>query len=83
MVSKLTIVMPAYNEAATIEAVVAEVLKQPSVCELIIVDDCSTDETWTKVEAIKAGDERVRIYRHDQNHGKGGGVADGFPKCKR
>src|SRR5690348_17095101 len=42
----LTVVMPVYNEEATVAGIVRKVLEQRPVQELIIVDDCSTDNTW-------------------------------------
>jgi glycosyltransferase involved in cell wall biosynthesis len=44
---KLSIIMPIYNEAKTIREIVAKVLAVPLDIELIIVDDCSTDDTPT------------------------------------
>jgi glycosyltransferase involved in cell wall biosynthesis len=78
----LTIVMPAYNEAATIEKVVAEVLKQPSVRELVIVDDCSSDATWEKLQTLQSSDERVRILRHEINQGKGAALQTAFREAR-
>ncbi len=45
----LLIVIPAYNEAETIEEVVTLCLPHADVC---VVDDCSTDDTVARVEAI-------------------------------
>ena len=49
----LTVVMPVYNEAATVSEVVAVVLSQRPVQQLVIVDDCSRDGTWDKLEALR------------------------------
>ena len=46
----LTAVMPVYNEAATIAEVVKAVLAQRPISELIIVDDCSKDGSWVRLE---------------------------------
>jgi glycosyltransferase involved in cell wall biosynthesis len=45
MAPVLSVVMPVYNEAATITQVVESVLSEPLVCELIAIDDASTDAT--------------------------------------
>ena len=45
----LTVVMPVYNEEATIEIIVKEVLARPEVGELIIVNDASKDNSWEKL----------------------------------
>lgn len=42
----LSVIMPVYNEASTVESVIRKVLQQPHVAELIVVDDASTDGTW-------------------------------------
>ena len=70
--------MPAYNEEATVESVIREVLKQDCVFELVIVDDCSADGTWSKLEQLRGIDERIRIFRHEVNCGKGAALQTGF-----
>jgi len=76
--SKLSIVMPAYNEEKTVEAVVREVLEQACVTELVIVDDCSADGTWEKLQTLRGTDARIRIFRHEVNLGKGAALQTGF-----
>ena len=64
--------MPAYNEEATISEVVAVVLEQPMVVELIIVDDASTDRTAAIIrELAEKHGSRVRGLFHEENRGKG------------
>lgn len=77
----ISIVIPCFNEEATIEALVAEVLKSDTLGltkDVIIVDDCSTDGTAAKIEAITASDDRVRTVRHARNQGKGAALRTGF-----
>lgn len=64
----LSVLMPAYNEAQTIATVVRKVLALPMLKELIIVNDCSSDETLSIIEAID--DERIQIYSTPHNSGK-------------
>ena len=59
------VVIPAYNEAATVEAVVREVLASHSI-PVIVVDDGSIDATAEMGE--RAG---ATVLRHDRNRGKG------------
>ena len=68
---KLSILMPVYNEERTINRAIDEVLKAdyPCVIELIVVDDGSTDSTWTLISEIN--DERIVVHRHAANKGKG------------
>ncbi len=74
----LGVVMPAFNEAATVARVVESVLTQRPVQELVIVDDASKDGTWEVLQACAAKDTRIRIFRHEQNQGKGAALRTGF-----
>jgi glycosyltransferase involved in cell wall biosynthesis len=69
--ASLSVLMPAYNEEETIEAVLWRVLELGSVLkEVIVVDDGSTDNTATVVEEIVTQCPIVRILRLPQNQGK-------------
>jgi glycosyltransferase involved in cell wall biosynthesis len=72
----LSVVMPCYNEAATVEDIVAAVLESPWVGEVIVVDDCSTDGTSDVLAGLD--DPRVRVLHHDVNQGKGAALRTGF-----
>ena len=67
----LAVIIPVYNEAATVDRVISKVLKQPQVAEVIVVDDGSTDATTGKLEALLAGNDQLRLMRHEINRGKG------------
>jgi glycosyltransferase involved in cell wall biosynthesis len=71
---KLSILMPVYNEADTVEVVVKRVLGVPYPCdmELVIVDDGSTDGTGALLDRID--DPRVSVQLHPVNRGKGAAV---------
>jgi glycosyltransferase involved in cell wall biosynthesis len=71
---KLSILMPVFNEAETVAAVVKRVLDVPYPCEveLVIVDDGSVDDT-PKILAQLA-DPRVSVHTHPVNRGKGAAV---------
>jgi glycosyltransferase involved in cell wall biosynthesis len=75
----LTIIMPVFNERATVERAVREVLdaKLPLDFELVVVDDGSTDGTR---ELLAQGDwpDRVRVLDHPRNRGKGAAVRTGL-----
>jgi glycosyltransferase involved in cell wall biosynthesis len=74
----LSVVMPVFNESETIAAVVKNVLAQRPVQQLVIVDDCSTDGTWEKLEPLAQNEPRVKLVRHPVNQGKGAALRTGF-----
>jgi glycosyltransferase involved in cell wall biosynthesis len=74
----LSVVVPVYNEQSTVAEVLALVLAQRPVRELIVVDDASTDLTWQSLQKVAAGNPRVRLFRHDINQGKGAALRTGF-----
>jgi glycosyltransferase involved in cell wall biosynthesis len=74
----LSVIMPVYNERATVASVIATVLKQPEVTELIIVNDASSDGTREELEKVALGDSRIRLFHHEQNQGKGAALRTGI-----
>jgi glycosyltransferase involved in cell wall biosynthesis len=77
----LSVVMPVYNEADTVSAVIKTVLEQRPVAQLVIVDDASTDGTWAELELAAKSDARVKLVRHGQNQGKGAALRTGFAQA--
>lgn len=74
----LCVLMPVFNEGATVAEIVTAVLAQRPVQQLIIVDDCSTDNTWERLQAAASADARVSIIRHQANQGKGAALRTAF-----
>jgi dolichol-phosphate hexosyltransferase len=72
---RLSILMPVYNERATVERAIEEVLAAdlPVPFDLIVVDDGSTDGT-SDVLRGRGWDSRVTLLEHDRNAGKGAAV---------
>lgn len=69
----VSIVTPAYNSARTVSETIASVMAQTfENWELLIVDDCSTDETVLRIEEAVDGDPRVRLLRNDSRLGASG-----------
>lgn len=66
----VSVIMAAYNAEDTLESAVRSVLEQtyPNV-ELLIVDDCSTDFTYTIAKRLQEQDARVYVYRNSENLG--------------
>ena len=75
----LSVVMPCYNELATIREVVALVMASPYVGELIIVDDGSTD--GTRDVLAEFDDPRIHVRLQDRNQGKGAALRRGFAEA--
>lgn len=65
---KVSVVIPAYNSAGTIEAAVDSVLAQSIPVEIIIVDDCSDDNLEQVLDKYKS-DERVSVFVNKENLG--------------
>ena len=74
----VSVVMPAYNEAATIGECLQRVLRQPAVTEVVVVDDASTDGTDSVVKELAVREPRLRLERHPRNRGKGAALRTGF-----
>lgn len=65
---RVTVLMPTYNVASYVEEAIESVLKQTyRDFELLVIDDCSTDETVSVVQGID--DPRIRIVRNEKNVG--------------
>lgn len=85
---KLSIVIPAYNEAKTIHLILdkvkAVVLPHGIAKEIIIVDDCSSDRTEdviTNYKIINAG-LNIQYCKHEFNKGKGAAIHTGIKEAK-
>lgn len=85
--NKLSIVIPAYNEAATIHKILDKVrdvqLINNITKELIIVNDCSTDATQEAIANYmkKNPDLNIQYYEHEVNQGKGAALHTGISKA--
>jgi glycosyltransferase involved in cell wall biosynthesis len=67
----LSVMMPVYNEERTLPRILAHVLARPEVGEVVAVDDGSQDATWSILEAHARQDNRLKLFRHETNRGKG------------
>ena len=68
---KVAVIMPAYNAAETLQKTYNEVLEQPFVDVVIIVDDASKDETEKVASSLPSPEKRV-YFRMEKNRGYGG-----------
>ena len=79
---KLSVVVPCFNEAATIQALIARVSAVAIDKEIIVVDDYSTDGT-RKVLASLAATANLTVLLHDRNRGKGAALFRPFARSSR
>lgn len=73
---KLSVVIPVFNERETIAEIVSRVRRalDGRDCELVIVDDGSTDGTRETLRSLPG----IRLIEHDRNQGKGAALRTGF-----
>ena len=74
----LSVVIPSFNEAATLPLIVDKLLALPQLLEVVIVDDCSTDGTEHVAGELAAIHDQVRYARHAKNAGKTEALKTGF-----
>ena len=75
----LSVVIPCFNEEATIKQLILRVLDQRSVGEVIIINDFSSDKSLQRINLIK--DSRIIYLENDKNLGKGASVSKGIAIC--
>jgi glycosyltransferase involved in cell wall biosynthesis len=87
LVKKLSIIIPAYNEAGTIDLILDRVLEVKLLNdiqkEIILVDDCSTDETEAVLLKYISDNSHadMRLLKHPVNKGKGAAIHTGIEKA--
>ena len=69
--ASVSLIIPCYNGAATLGRSVASGLTQKALLEIIIVDDCSTDNTLEIAKQLQGRDERIQIVQAERNAGPG------------
>ncbi|HEY8165207.1 MAG TPA: glycosyltransferase family 2 protein [Gemmatimonadaceae bacterium] len=78
---KLSVVMPVYNEAQTVEAAIARVRAVGNDWEIICIDDASTDGTGRVLERLRTEGAIEKLVIHERNRGKGAGVRAGIEQA--
>jgi len=75
---KLSVLIPVYNEATTIEHVVDRVRQIPAATEIIAIDDASGDGSGDVLERLRAAGKVDQLVRHPVNRGKGAAIRSGI-----
>lgn len=65
----VSVIIAAYNAAATVGLAVRSAIAEPETGEVVVVDDCSSDNTAETACRAAAGDPRVKVLRQEQNRG--------------
>ncbi len=78
----LSIIMPCYNEAATLLAILEQVQAVNLDKEIIAVDDCSSDGTLDLLRAQAAQHPQLTVVSHPRNLGKGAAVRSGLAHAR-
>ena len=84
MKKTLSLIIPCYNEEATLEKCIGEVMQladERLALEVIIVDDCSTDRSLEIARRAAAQYSEIKIFQHEANQGKGAALRTGFMKA--
>lgn len=86
MSAGLTLVIPCYNEAATIKECVLRCLElrdRGIDLEILIVDDASSDNSFEIAQGLQKEYSCVSLYRHEKNQGKGAALRTGFMNASK
>ncbi|MCS6885426.1 MAG: glycosyltransferase family 2 protein [Acidobacteriota bacterium] len=81
----LSVVMPVYNEEATVEEIIRRVRAvdiSPLQMELIVVNDASQDRTPEIIDRLAKTDPCIRVFHQQKNQGKGAALARGFAEAR-
>jgi glycosyltransferase involved in cell wall biosynthesis len=74
----VSLIIAAYNEQAFIEITITSILESDFPCEVLVVDDGSTDQTPKILEKFKG---RIKVISHPINKGKGAAMASGLKEA--
>ena len=74
----ISIVIPAHNEADNIGSLVHEIVATGLACEIVVVDDASTDDTHARLLSLKDSVPSLKVVQHAKSYGQSAAVATGI-----
>ncbi|WP_246037912.1 glycosyltransferase family 2 protein [Geomonas terrae] len=77
----ISVVIPAHNEAENIASLVQEIVATGLDCEIVVVDDGSTDDTHARLLALKKSVPALKVVQHDRAYGQSAAVATGIKQA--
>ena len=83
-ISKLSVIVPCYNEMATLQRCIAKVIsiaRDDLAVEVVVVDDCSTDSSLSIANRLASQHQGIRVLRHAKNLGKGAAIKSGISQA--
>ncbi|MBM3974664.1 MAG: glycosyltransferase family 2 protein [Planctomycetes bacterium] len=78
----LSVLVPVFDESATLRELLARVQATPQRKEIVVVDDGSTDATGAILRELAAADPSIRLLRHERNRGKGASLRTAFAAAR-
>lgn len=78
----LSVLMPVYNERATVVEILRRVQAVPLSLEIVVVDDGSTDGTREILRTLAAEDPSLRVIFHERNMGKGAAIRTAIGRAR-
>ena len=78
---RVSILMPVFNERATVEHAIARVRELPVDIEIVCVDDCSSDGTRDLLAQLKTSGAIDELVLHEKNRGKGAAVRSALARA--
>jgi glycosyltransferase involved in cell wall biosynthesis len=75
---RLSVIIPVFNEATTVERIVDRVIATGLPLEIIMVDDGSSDGTDARLDSLAAGNQSIKAISHPKNRGKGAAIRTGL-----
>ena len=75
---RLSVIMPCYNEAESLPEILDKVRAITIDKEIIVIDDCSSDDTPNVLANQQRNDPNLRVVRHERNRSKGAAVRTGI-----